>query len=71
MDFIVDLPTDQNCVTVLTIVNYFSKIYMFIPLSSTPAEHVAQAFSQNVVAQYQLPHHTISDRDPRFTGKLW
>ena len=41
---------------------------VFIPLSSTTAENVAQAFFQHVVAYYGLPWHIISDQDPRFTG---
>ena len=41
MDFIVDLPIDQNCTTVLTIVDHFPKMNMFIRLSSTIAKHIA------------------------------
>ena len=37
MDFIVNLPIDQNYTIVLTIVDCFSKICMLIPLSSTTA----------------------------------
>ena len=71
MDFVVDVSLDWNCTTVLTIVDHFSKMCIFIPLSSTSAKHVARDLFQDVLAHYGLPHHIISDRDPRFTGKFW
>ena len=61
IDFVIDLPIDQNCTTDLTIVDHFSKMCMFIPLSSTTDEHVAQAFFQQVVTHHGLPHHNISE----------
>ena len=71
MDFVVNLPMDWNCTTVLTVVDYFLKICIFVPLSLTTAEHVARAFFQHVVAYHGLPQHIISDQDPQFTGKFW
>ena len=46
-------------------------MYVFVPLSATSTEHVAQAFLQHVVAHYGLLCHIISDRDPRFTVLFW
>ena len=71
MYFVANLPIEQNYTRVLIIVNNFLKICMFIPLSSTASEHVAQAFFQYMVADHGLPHHIISERDPKFTGELW
>ena len=41
MDFFVDLLIDQNYITVLIMVDYFSKMCIIVPLSSNSAEHVA------------------------------
>ena len=46
MDFIVNLLIDQNWTIVLKIVDHFSKIFMFIPQSSTTAEHVLKISSR-------------------------
>ena len=71
MDFIVNLLIDQNCTTILTIVDHFSKMCMFVTLSFTTAKHVARAFFQHVVAHHELPYHIISGKDPTFTYKSW
>ena len=77
MNFIVNLPIDQNCTTVLTVVDHFLKMCMFIPLveeqaiiilSYTTTEHIAQAFYQHVVAYHRLPRHNINDQDVIFPG---
>ena len=68
MNFVADLLIDYKCTMVLTVVEYFSKMYMLIPLSSTTAEHIARAFFQHVVAHHRLACHIISKLDPRFTG---
>ena len=41
IDFIVDLPIDQNCATVLTIADYFLKMSVFVSLGFTTAEQMA------------------------------
>ena len=71
MDFIFNLLIDQNCTTLFIIVDSFLKMCIFVPLSLTTAKHVAHAFFQHMVVHHGLPHHIISDQDPRFTGKFW
>ena len=71
IDFVIDLPIDQNCTIVLTIVDSFLKMCIFVPLSSITAEHVNRGFFQNIIPRYELLSHIISDRDPKFTGKFW
>ena len=61
VDFVVNLLIDQNSATVLTMVDYFLKMRMFVPLSSTTAEHIARAFFQHVVAYYELLYHIIRE----------
>ncbi len=71
MDFVIELPCSNNCTTVLTVVDRFSKYAIFIPLEKTDAISVAKAFFDNVVCMHGLPNAIISDRDTRFTGTFW
>jgi len=65
MDLITDLPkTRNNFENVLTIIDRFSKMAHFVPLSSdTTAEAVANAFTVVVVRQHGLPRTLVTDRD--------
>ena len=65
MDLITDLPkTRNNFENVLTIIDRFSKMAHFVPLSSdTTAEAVANAFTAVVVRQHGLPRTLVTDRD--------
>ncbi|KAG8372062.1 hypothetical protein BUALT_Bualt12G0027500 [Buddleja alternifolia] len=40
-------------------------------MADCTAEEAARAFFKNVVKYWGLPKSIISDRDPRFTGRLW
>ena len=54
INFITDLPEDEGCSTIMTVVDRFSKIYSFVPLSSTTAASVVTAFFKEVVVHYAL-----------------
>ena len=71
LDFVVDLPDCKGSTTVLTVVDSFSKMAVFIPLESTDAVIIAKRFFEMVVSQFGLPKVLVSDRDPRFTGNFW
>ncbi|KAK4278290.1 hypothetical protein QN277_016155 [Acacia crassicarpa] len=72
MDFISALPKSEGCGSIMVVVDRFSKYATFIaaPTDCT-AEEAARLFFKNVVKYWGLPKTIISDRDPRFTGKLW
>ena len=72
MDFISALPTSEGCGSVIVVVDKFSKYATFIasPADCT-AEQTAKLLFKHVVKYWGLPRHIVSDRDPRFTGKLW
>ena len=55
----------------MTVVDRFSKMYSFVPLSSTTAASVATTFFKEVVVHYGLPRQIISDCDPCFTSEFW
>lgn len=71
MDFVVELPEDEGHSTIMTVVDRFSKMSIFIPLKDTDAVSVADAFFHKVVSHFGLPMVIISDRDTRFTGLFW
>ena len=55
MDFVVELPECGGATTIMTIVDSFSKMALFVPLVKTDAVSVAQAFFVHLVAQFGLP----------------
>ncbi|XP_052117959.1 uncharacterized protein LOC127747717 [Arachis duranensis] len=71
LDFISALPKSEGFGSILVVVDRFSKYATFIPApTDCTAEEVARLFFKNVVKYWGLPKSIISDRDPRFTGRL-
>ena len=72
MDFIIGLPKSEGHGSIIVVVDRFSKYATFIaaPKDCT-SEETARLFLKNVVKYWGLPKFIISDRDSRFTGKLW
>nr|GLL16863.1 hypothetical protein F511_07660 [Ipomoea trifida] len=72
MDFINALPKADGCRSIFVVVDRFSKYGTFIPApKDCSAAETARLFFKHVVKYWGLPRHIISDRDPRFTGKMW
>jgi hypothetical protein len=73
MDLITDLPLTKNkCSNILTVVDRFSKMAHFVPLSAdTSAPALAEAFLASVVRLHGFPLSIVSDRDPRFMSNFW
>ncbi|KAE8708434.1 cytochrome P450 78A7-like [Hibiscus syriacus] len=72
LDFISALPKSEGYGLIMVVVDRFSKYMTFIPCpKDCTAEEAARAFFKNVVKHWALPSSIISDRDPRFTGRLW
>lgn len=72
MDFISALPKSDGFGSIMVVIDRFSKYGTFIPCpKDCTAEEAARLFFKNVVKYWGLPRHIISDRDPRFTGRLW
>ncbi|KZV49272.1 hypothetical protein F511_38757 [Dorcoceras hygrometricum] len=72
LDFISYLPKSDGFGSIMVVIDRFSKYGTFIPCpKDCTAEEAARLFFKNVVKYWGLPKHIISDRDPRFTGRLW
>ena len=73
VDFITKLPrTTTGYDTILVVVDKLTKMVVYIPMveASTSSE-VAHLLVHNVVRHHGLPESIVSDRDVRFTSKLW
>ncbi|KZV50122.1 hypothetical protein F511_27684 [Dorcoceras hygrometricum] len=72
MDFISELSKSEGFGPIMVVVDRFSKYGTFIAcMKDCMAEEAARAFLKNVVKYWGLPRSIVSDRDPRFTGRLW
>jgi hypothetical protein len=72
MDFVEGFPKVGDKSVVLMVVDRFSKMAHFIPLShSYTTLTVAQAFFEGIVKLHGFPCSIVSDRDPVFTSTLW
>src|SRR5260370_37990892 len=73
MDRITQLPVPtQGNDAIVVIVDKFSKMVHYAPTTTTcRADQVARIFFDTVVRLHGIPKHIISDRDRRFTSKLW
>ena len=72
IDFIVGMPLQQNCDTILTVVDKATKMCHFVACNEKiSAREVAQLYWQHVGRLHGIPSVIISDRDVRFTGRFW
>ena len=72
IDFIVGMPLQQGCDTILTVVDKATKMCHFIACSEKiSAKEVAQLFWHHVGRLHGIPSVVISDRDVRFTSRFW
>ncbi|KAK2898059.1 hypothetical protein Q8A73_014439 [Channa argus] len=74
LDFVTGLPPSQGNTTILTVVDRFSKMAHFIPLSKLPsAKETAKVMVQQVFMIHCLPRDVVSDRGPqlRSSAAYW
>jgi len=73
MDFIFDLPPDSKGRDgIYTMVCHRSKaVCLKAVKKSIDAEGCAKTLFKRVVANHGVPEFIVSDRDPRFTARLW
>src|SRR5262244_3217049 len=73
MDFVVGLPrTQRGHDAIWVVVDRLTKSAHFIPIRlSQPVEQLARLYIDHVVRLHGIPVSIISDRDARFTSKVW
>ncbi|MBW0503292.1 hypothetical protein O181_043007 [Austropuccinia psidii MF-1] len=72
MDFITQFPRSRNFVSVLVVVDRFSKMEMIIPTySKITAFDLAQIFISHVFPKHGLPSSIVSDRGSLFVSSFW
>ena len=72
IDFITKLPRSDGFDSIMVVVDRFSKMAHFVPLTETSsAPRVAELFLSNIVRLHGFPRSIVSDRDPRFTSSFW
>jgi hypothetical protein len=72
MDFIVALPESNGHTKIWVIVDRFTKMAHFLPLSTdTPIKDLANLYLKEVWRLHGLPSTAVSDRDSRFQSKFW
>jgi hypothetical protein len=73
VDFITKLPKSRDFDTILTITDHdCTKAVILVPCcEGEPVENIAEAYYQKAFPYIGIPHKVISDRDTRFTSKLF
>ena len=72
VDFVTGPPLSAGNMTILNIVDRFSKGLHFVPLSKLPsALETADLLTQHVFRLHGLPLDIVSDRGPQFTSQVW
>jgi hypothetical protein len=73
MDFITGLPrTNKQHDSIMVVVDKLTKAAHFIPLKTThKTTNVADIYMRKVARFHGIPKTIVSDRDPKFTSKLW
>ncbi|KAL0204378.1 hypothetical protein M9458_002396, partial [Cirrhinus mrigala] len=72
IDFITDLPSSNNYITILTVIDRFSKACRVIPLVKLPtAWETAEVMMNQVFRFFGIPDDIVSDRGPQFTSRVW
>jgi len=70
-DFITNLPESSGYTKILVVVDRFTKMAHFIPLSKKDSPTVAKAYLENVWKYHGFPEDVVSDRDGTFTGQYF
>jgi len=73
MDFVLGFPKGKKGNDAIwVIVNHLTKSALFLSIKMTDSvDKLAKIYINEVVQLYEIPVSIISDRDPRFTSRLW
>ena len=72
IDWITGLPESDGYDAILTIVDRFTKMAVFVPCQSTmDAAEMAEVLYREVFLRFGTPTGVVSDRDSRITSRYW
>lgn len=72
LDFVTGLPVSQGNITVLTVVDRFSKMTNFIALPKLPStKEMAEIMLNNVFHIHGFPKDIVSDPGSQFISQFW
>jgi len=74
MDFVTDFPkrSKSNFSAILILVFHLTKMTHFVPChKEIIAEESIDLFIDNCFKLHGIPEVIVSDKDPRFVGKIW
>ena len=73
MDFVVGLPrTQRGSDAIWVVIDRLTKSAHFIPMRvRATVGHLADLYIRDGVRLHGVPVTIVSDRDPRFTARLW
>jgi len=71
MDFITELPLSEGCDQLRIGIDRFTKMAHFLPLKEKTAADLAKIFAREIWRHHGTPTDIMSDRDSRFTSKVW
>jgi hypothetical protein len=73
IDFIIGLPRkNKQHDSIMVVVDKLMKASHFIPLKTTHKEtNVGDIYMREVAQLHGIPKTIVSDRDPKFTSRLW
>ncbi|XP_061469397.1 uncharacterized protein LOC133378790 [Rhineura floridana] len=72
MNFVTDLPSSQGKITVLVVVDTFTKMVHFIPCTGLPnAQDTACLYVQHVYQLHGLQDVLVFDRGAQFMARFW
>jgi transposase InsO family protein len=71
IDFVVKLPTSQDCEDLMVITDRLSKGVILVPCEKTDSEAVAQLLITHFIGYHGIPSAITSDRGTQFTSQVW
>jgi len=73
MDFVIGLPRSKNGNDAIwVVIDLLTKSALFLPIKmADPVEKLAKLYVREVIRLHGVPVSIVSDRDLRFTARLW
>jgi len=72
VDFIVSLPSSQDCTCIMVVLDHLTKMIHLVPCSDVPsADLTAKMLLYNVFRYHGFPKIIVSDHGSQFSSEIW